>query len=47
MLCKAWELTQVFWNGKHIFFNRDYPKKILKKLKYYTEVKRVLRQSNT
>ena len=31
----------------HLFFNRDYPKEILKKLKYYTEVKRVLRQSNT
>ena len=37
----------MFWNGKCIFFDREYPKKILEKLKKYTKVKRILRQSNT
>ena len=37
----------MFWNGKCIFFDREYPKKILEKLKEYTKVKRILRQSNT
>ena len=32
---------------KMFLFYRDYPQKILEKLKEYTKVKRILRQSNT
>ena len=32
---------------KMFLFYRDYPQKILEKLKEYTQVKRILRQSNT
>lgn len=45
ILRKAWEKKKVFWNGKPIYFDQDYPPAILQKRKEYSEAKRVLKQS--
>lgn len=46
ILRKAWGKKKVFFNGRLIFFDQDYPPAILQKRKEYAEAKRVLKQRN-
>lgn len=45
ILRKAWEKRGFTWNGKQITLDNDYPPLILKKRKEYTEMRKVLKES--
>lgn len=46
ILRKAWGKKKVFWNGRQIYFDQDYPPAIMQKRYEYAEAKRALKQRN-